>query len=373
MALSEEKQLLYKNYEHEIKVQNIVHLKELKGLLNTIFGIDHNQMSECKIWKESDESIPSIRFLDVIRQRKSQVHYKMTIHFADFMITNTNGNSQRIKDLYVRFYLDGDLKICTSDEPGHRGSDYYLTGLRTTFTREEYDASYAHSHLPGRDLTFMKFCTGSGPINQDIPLLRRGYASNNMKIFLNRINLYVRHESLEGNPHMYLERIGTSNITLPNVNYSDADFRKFFDLVHGCFMSNYKQLNFNLTDTGITVESTDEFSIGMAVTIAALFQSPTPDINELLRYRSVPELTPIRNSDGRYSAVVLPSTATNTNTRTLIDFKGQLKTLYIGNDTELPTRGVGARFTHPQLLERFCNIYAGILTTAAIKLQNPSW
>lgn len=129
------------------------------------------------------------------------------IHFPEFEITNSLGDSHIIKDLFVR------IPIAI-----HRGTDsLYLEtveGLRTTVSTEEFSSRYEHSHLHSKSYDekvnrtrFTTFCTGTGDINSVTSLLNMGFDIDNFKLLLLQIDPFVKWESIEGVPYRRMSSI----------------------------------------------------------------------------------------------------------------------------------------------------------------------
>lgn len=127
------------------------------------------------------------------------------LHFPEFDITNSVGNSHEIVDFYLKLqlYLDGDTLQVGS-----------FNGGRGSLTLKEYSCGYLHSHSrkvnPGKapeGIVWSNFCTGSGEINK----YREAYCVSNTSekamMLLLQIQTMVRWESLEGTPHFNMSSI----------------------------------------------------------------------------------------------------------------------------------------------------------------------
>ena len=107
------------------------------------------------------ESLPIIKkiieLLDSVFEDKWCFHFDSTayfpsiwIHFPEFTITNSNGDSHNIRDLFVILDItvySENIKIL-----GDR-----LRGFRTTLTYKELISGYQHSHLYPRNDYFSNF------------------------------------------------------------------------------------------------------------------------------------------------------------------------------------------------------------------------
>ncbi len=130
-------------------------------------------------------------------------------HFPEFTIVNSTGKEHKIKNLFVRaeitLHTESGFPVVTE-----------LQGVRTTLNRREFGAGYAHSHLRNQQFktlgfypSYSKFCTGSGEINESLTLNSGHWEVDEdmFKMLLLQLDTYVRWESLEGAPHMYLADI----------------------------------------------------------------------------------------------------------------------------------------------------------------------
>lgn len=130
------------------------------------------------------------------------------IYFPEFVMTNSNGESHTITDLFVKIPISKN------------GSNIYINGLlgtRTKVTYAEWTSGYFHSHLPGgytKDSpsisapNWKSFCTGSGHINEFMADINsEGVTIERFQSFLIQIISMVTWESLEGGPHRLIRNI----------------------------------------------------------------------------------------------------------------------------------------------------------------------
>ena len=165
-----------------------------------------------------DEIYTSERYeLSPINNKKNNKDYYLIIHFPEINITNSQGESHIIRDLYVR------TVILLNPYRYWFGKNNNFSGTRTTFTLEECASGYSHSHLhPGTIIHEFnnEFCLGSGPIavlfNEHS--MENGKAIDNNDDFINAfysflytVNSYVSWESLEGMPYFKLRNILSLN------------------------------------------------------------------------------------------------------------------------------------------------------------------
>ena len=371
-APSETHRAILDRYSKETKARNIVSLREMKKLLVIVFGEAFHQISEQEVYQERDNMIPLHRYMEVLKARTSSIHYITTIHFPEIEITNTENARHTIRDLYVRFYMNGNVKLTEIIE--HGCTNGYLSGLRTTYTHREYRGDYAHSHLPGKALKFIKFCTGSGPIKQIIIKLCANYGSVDYQMFLHTIKNYVKHESIDGVPHRWMRNIGVDTLdSLSAVQMPDKRARQLLALEYPLFLSDYKLLNCAVSNRIVEVTPTDEFSIKLAASLMTQARNRTY-LDLLYGETMIEDICPIKLSNGQYASLTVQQNQI-INPIPLITFKGEIKQLYVGNgngNTNEP-EPITTRHTHPAVIELLCKQFSKILTHSAIRLQNPGW
>jgi len=123
-------------------------------------------------------------------------------HFPEITIKNSEGKSHKIVDLYTKFIIKADNKFADK-----------LEGLRTTRTYAEVNSAYHHSHLTSSNsrMNWSNFCLGeSTPIKMlitEFSLDVKNYTEDNIDMFCYQLNNYVRWESIEGRPYMYIRNI----------------------------------------------------------------------------------------------------------------------------------------------------------------------
>jgi len=134
--------------------------------------------------------------------------YRITILYPEIIITNSRDESHTIRELYVSFEikLDSDKFKFTNT----------LTGWRGMVTMEEAASNYSHSHLHSGSYLMgqNEFCLGTGPIASMISEFRHKYIpvtdeefETLFLSFLFQLNSYVKWESIEGTPYIYIRHI----------------------------------------------------------------------------------------------------------------------------------------------------------------------
>lgn len=193
-------------------------MKEMKAVLNKVFGEDNNQILKPNYFSarrvSGDDNLLA-NFLHMAgvstpeeleewmkRYMAHGLYYQILIKFPE--VTITNGEEKHImKDLYVRAFVRPNGTVRSG-----------IDGIRTKLSIAEVRSSYAHSHLPycnPRDIVFQPFCTGIGPINQVMMLLNSKFSYANFMMFCLNLKTFVAWESKEGRPHMYIENITKAN------------------------------------------------------------------------------------------------------------------------------------------------------------------
>lgn len=130
----------------------------------------------------------------------------LIIKFDEFTISNSNGQTHVIKDLYVLLPINktSDNKISFT------GGMYGGRGLVSNVERE---AQYKHSHLNDSWNKVSHFCLGSGPISSYMVKFNLTPDENTLFSVLYNVKIYVEWESLEGTPYKYMKNLGKSEVT----------------------------------------------------------------------------------------------------------------------------------------------------------------
>jgi len=131
--------------------------------------------------------------------------------FPEVTITNSEGMTHLIIELYVRF------KFKEFDNQFMLDNEIKFSGVRGTISNAEYYRGYRHSHLTGKgknstSTSYSTFCQGSGSTMQQLTqlLATTDFHLDQFEMFLLMIDNYVRWESLEGVPHMRIKNIKAS-------------------------------------------------------------------------------------------------------------------------------------------------------------------
>lgn len=173
------------------------------------------------------------------------------IHYDKLTISNSNGKTHDITDLFVK------ISIVRDDNEIHIS---HLSGGRTSITYAEYCSNYFHSHLPqGQRKVFSNntlpgwgsFCRGSGHINDFMAELNSdGITEERLIPFLVQITGLVSWESLEGGPHKTMRNIKVNSNRGRISTPTNSDSKYLLDKV-----INYHKDNDNIPDIEFKIES----------------------------------------------------------------------------------------------------------------------
>ena len=139
---------------------------------------------------------------------------RILIHFPCFQISNSEGYSHTIKDLFVKLYTIIDQST------GKISFENSISGFRTTLTDAELHTGYLHSHLSSVDRSYFEsfntkdvpnrwFCLGSGETLDLLNIMNGAdeFDKNLFELFLYTLDGFVKWESLEGGPYIKLRSI----------------------------------------------------------------------------------------------------------------------------------------------------------------------
>jgi len=129
------------------------------------------------------------------------------VYYPKITLTNDSGNQYTITDVYVKASFPSMV----------------ISLARTSFTQDEVNSGYIHSHVPKREFTsFSKFCTGNlgTPINRIISNIKKDDANSDFSImiqsFIIEADRMIRVESNEGVPYIsFMDIKNKSANTLP--------------------------------------------------------------------------------------------------------------------------------------------------------------
>lgn len=223
-------QVYKKLYQRSLDVYDV--FKNFFGEEYVDYQLDlmYNSHRECIVRRLQELGVPiedvnnldsSYEISDSIIQELEKYcsSFKVNIYvwWPNVTVTNDNGRSIHIRDLYakVTVQLDGRIPY-----------EYRGFGLnRATYTKEQFLGDYLHSHVPNIPKSnFEEFqlpCLGRGPIGDTILTLKRSYHEITWMLFCQELDMYVTVESLEGGPWKRLENIGTTKPLWVYIGYDD--------------------------------------------------------------------------------------------------------------------------------------------------------
>lgn len=163
---------------------------------------------------------------------------QITIYYPEVTITNEYNESIDIYDTYVRFYINYYGNFI-----GYEG----ITMNRTTYTENQWNSKYIHSHARSLDRDsigrFMPCCLGTGPINNTIEYLLRNNDEDHWGLFCIELDNYIRTESVSGGPYIKMSSVnsftrGLSDIFEKNEFVYVNKRGDMFLLIPGCLDAN---------------------------------------------------------------------------------------------------------------------------------------
>lgn len=121
------------------------------------------------------------------------------IQFPEIVISNTRKETHVIKDLIVQIEFTSSLNRLVN-----------IRGTRVTRTVEEQNTGYSHSHLTSYKnmARFSAFCLGHSPLATIVNTITADdLNTDNFEMLCTILDRYVRHESIEGGPYLYIRDI----------------------------------------------------------------------------------------------------------------------------------------------------------------------
>lgn len=183
---------------------------QIKEWCQEIFGENNVDIQKCSSFCDSFYNVNQ-SFENFVNS--NTICYVVYIHLPERTVTNENGNSHKVYDGYVNFYIFPNLTVCKLCKIGY---------TRSRMTIREIANGYGFSHTPIIDSSviqswregntvFQSLCFGSGPILTSNSRLNNEYSEVNWKLFLNDLDDYFNIESLAGIPYRSLECLYSNN------------------------------------------------------------------------------------------------------------------------------------------------------------------
>lgn len=265
----------------------------------------------------------------------------LLIHYPQIVITNSNGTTHTITDLYVRLQVDYDnLEGSTTIRN--------FSARRFSADIREIMSQYQHSHQPSRTYTenseafqYRGFCKGSSQIQTVENKLVDRYNPETFKLFLFQLEEFLNWESLEGTPYAYIESITGRT---EGIKISKDELKDYYnDLKHYYEESgDIIDLDFKITKGDIFIRDNDK--------LEDFLKFKGNDFNKYnARYIAV------KDEGGKYFGFVnipdtLPEELLSSNLSKLdFYFRGELKQFQVFKPTE--TKEQKEFFIHPKIKE----------------------
>lgn len=204
--------------ENEVYFESTKYIRKVKEILDDYFGEEY--VSIPILEEDSDEYFPKIikdfnyKTAEEILREFIRV-FDVIIYYPKVTVTNEYNHKIDITDVYIR------LKI---NILGQLEATFNL--LRTSYTSEQLEAGYCHSHVRRIDsnslFTWSNPCLGNGPIKNTILSLTRAFDEELWKLFCVELNSYIHTESISGGPYIGLSNVGASHFKLTPVIFNAA-------------------------------------------------------------------------------------------------------------------------------------------------------
>lgn len=255
-------------------------LKEMKGILNTSFGEQNNQILKPEVEDIADylnetaykeDELPNKISKPLLESKlvKWNGHYTILIYFPEVVITNSKKDHHTIRELYV--------KIKVSKDGLFSGS---MRGVRTCVTEAELRRGYFHSHLHSfspNNIKFSSFCLGSGEINLPMSMLRSAYDKINFTLFCLHLKSYVKWESIEGSPYTFMSNIETRAASLTDImsTIGSAHLDNIVNILYKQIIkmpleAKHHLFNYSISEKGLVVTATEALEKKLAELIMAI-------------------------------------------------------------------------------------------------------
>ena len=189
--------------------------------------IDVDDFTYCHIrdkYLSSLETKPSMmqKFLGSITEKSllksSMPIYSIVVHFHNLTITNEQGDSTLIEDMYANIPIRGNGTLYQK-----------IYWARTTFSNRHYRHEYRHSHLTrNTEAQWSSPCLGSGPIIMTMLTLDTDCSIDFWGLFWLELDNCLKVESLQGIPYAYMKDL-TEKISV----------RSYADYIESYTVPNY--------------------------------------------------------------------------------------------------------------------------------------
>lgn len=155
---------------------------------------------------------------EAIKSRYNDTRATIMVWWPNVRVTNEHDKFVDIQDLYARIVITMEGRI------PYENTGFQL--VRSTFSEQQFNTRYVHSHVPRldwRNVCFQNPCLGRGPIRHTILDLKNNSEEALWMLFCQELSLYVTVESLNGGPYIRLEEISSSGY-LYTSKYSEETY-----------------------------------------------------------------------------------------------------------------------------------------------------
>lgn len=205
----------------ENKVQEVTDLynKLLKyhfiveNIFTDYYGADNVELQVVKLESVLRACNDYADIRDVFNSVGSNSH--ILVKFPEVTITNENGASVDVKELWVKVPL---LLTLINGVPNCLLENTFKIS-RSHFPMSHVLSDYMHSHCQGvpfinGNSSFISCCLGSGPIRRTISSLCAEYNEDLWNLFCFELDSYVHTESLSGVPWRYITNISSHSLSV---------------------------------------------------------------------------------------------------------------------------------------------------------------
>ena len=198
--IKEVTEILNQNFGEE-NVEVLIDAQDvIQKIMNARFYIDSYNF----VYFEDIDSVASDLSLENVLEIlppviNNVIVLRVTIKFPKVTVTNEDGQSAYLKNLFVRFFIEQDGTFYAKS----------ITMNKSTYSYAHFTHYYIHSHCTGVHYSnlsaFQSCCLGKGPINNTIDNLLMEYNEEQWMQFCYDLEKYVTIESKEGVPYYSLE------------------------------------------------------------------------------------------------------------------------------------------------------------------------
>lgn len=185
----------------------------VENIFTDYYGADNVELQVVKLGSVLRACDDSANIRDVFDSVGSNSH--ILVKFPEVTITNENGASVDVKELWVKVPL---LLTLNNGVPNCLLENAFKIS-RSHFLMSHVLSDYMHSHCQGvpfinGNSSFIGCCLGSGPIRRTISSLCAEYNEDLWNLFCFELDSYVHTESLSGGPWRYITSISRHSLAV---------------------------------------------------------------------------------------------------------------------------------------------------------------